>query len=42
MKLKDKHFDSQWLSPQEAHNLNLAETFDLSLEKFIDYKNATN
>jgi len=36
---QDKHFDSQWLSPQEAFNLNLAETFDLSLKSFIDYKN---
>lgn len=34
-----KHFDAIWLRPKEALNLDLAESFDHSIQKFIDYLN---
>lgn len=32
-----EHSDYRWLNPEEALRLDLAESFDLSLKKYIDY-----
>jgi ADP-ribose pyrophosphatase YjhB (NUDIX family) len=34
-----KHFDYKWVNPKDALKLDLAETFDLSIKKYIELLN---
>ena len=39
VKLNDEHQEYKWVTPEEALNLNLAESYDKTIEAFIKYKN---